>query len=262
MVIADFGIARFEQDELYTAVETKNERLANFVYSAPEQRQRGKETDERSDVFALGLMLNELFTGEVAHGTAFKTVASVDAAHSWVDDVVTEMIRSAPSDRPASIAEVRERLRLHSELFSTRQKISELSKQVVAAGTIDDTLAVDPPRIIGVDYDENTLTIRLDKPVNAGWIEALRNMGGYRSMMGAGPSQFHFAANVASVSIAGHYAQAVIDTFKEWLPQASQQYAYNLANAAQAQEQREREAIRQQRARLEERQRILSNLRF
>lgn len=41
-VIADFGIAHFEEDELYTAVETRNgDRLANFQYAAPEQRIRG-----------------------------------------------------------------------------------------------------------------------------------------------------------------------------------------------------------------------------
>jgi tRNA A-37 threonylcarbamoyl transferase component Bud32 len=36
-IVADFGIASFEEDELYTAVETKDEtRLANFQYAAPE----------------------------------------------------------------------------------------------------------------------------------------------------------------------------------------------------------------------------------
>jgi len=46
LVVADFGIARFEEEELYTAVETKDgSRLANFQYAAPEQRTRGKNID-------------------------------------------------------------------------------------------------------------------------------------------------------------------------------------------------------------------------
>ena len=43
IVVADFGIARFQEEELYTAVETKAEdRLANFQYASPEQRKRGR----------------------------------------------------------------------------------------------------------------------------------------------------------------------------------------------------------------------------
>jgi serine/threonine protein kinase len=39
LVVADFGIAHFEEEELLTAVETKkDERLANFLYSRPSRR--------------------------------------------------------------------------------------------------------------------------------------------------------------------------------------------------------------------------------
>ena len=48
LLLADFGIARFEEDELYTAVETTDRaRCANFHYAAPEQRTRGLEVDHR-----------------------------------------------------------------------------------------------------------------------------------------------------------------------------------------------------------------------
>src|SRR5262249_51522400 len=44
LVVADFGIAHFAEDELYTLVETRpNDRLANFQYAAPEQKQRGRQ---------------------------------------------------------------------------------------------------------------------------------------------------------------------------------------------------------------------------
>src|SRR4030043_581398 len=52
LVIADFGIAQFEEEELFTAVETKDsERLANFQYAAPEQRGRGQRVDHRADIY-------------------------------------------------------------------------------------------------------------------------------------------------------------------------------------------------------------------
>lgn len=64
LVVADFGIAHFEEELLATAVATKaGERLANLSYSAPEQRTRGAKVDQRADIYALGLILNEMFTG-------------------------------------------------------------------------------------------------------------------------------------------------------------------------------------------------------
>jgi serine/threonine protein kinase len=41
-IVADFGIAHFQKDDLFTLIETKpTDRLANFQYAAPEQRDPG-----------------------------------------------------------------------------------------------------------------------------------------------------------------------------------------------------------------------------
>jgi serine/threonine protein kinase len=64
--VADFGIARFRQEDLITAVKTgPQEKLANFVYAAPEQRFAGRPVDLRADIYALRLIMNEMYTGEV-----------------------------------------------------------------------------------------------------------------------------------------------------------------------------------------------------
>ena len=71
LAIADFGIASFTEDLLITRVETgPAQRLANFEYAAPEQRTRGVQVDAATDIYALGLILNEMFTGVVPHGTS------------------------------------------------------------------------------------------------------------------------------------------------------------------------------------------------
>jgi len=110
-VVADFGIAHFEVEEIYTAVETKlAARMANFLYSAPEQRVRGTQVDRRADIFSLGLMLNELFTKEVPQGAGFKRVKDVNAAYAYIDDIVEPMIQQNPQNRPGTIEAIKKEL--------------------------------------------------------------------------------------------------------------------------------------------------------
>jgi serine/threonine protein kinase len=105
--IADFGIAHFEQQELYSAAQTKTaDRLANFRYAAPEQRDPAADKDHRADIFALGLILNEMFTGEVPHGTAYRKIVSVNSEYGYLDSLVDRLIRQRPEERPQTAAEV------------------------------------------------------------------------------------------------------------------------------------------------------------
>jgi serine/threonine protein kinase len=113
LVVADFGIAKFKEEELQTAVETSaQEGLANFQYSAPEQRVRERVVDQRADIYALGLILSEMFTGEVPQGTGFKRIASVAPRYSYLDSAIDSMVQQTPENRPESISDVRRLLRL------------------------------------------------------------------------------------------------------------------------------------------------------
>jgi serine/threonine protein kinase len=263
LVLADFGVARFEEDELFTAVETRpNDRLANFLYAAPEQRRRGGVVDQRADIFALGLMLNEFFTGEVPHGAGYRLIAESSPKYAWVDEVVAELIQQVPERRPPNISTVRELLSRRSDQFLARQKISALSNSVVPDTAIDDPLALEPPSIVGVDYDRGSLIVTLDRTVNAGWIDALKNMGNYQFIMGAEPHRWGISGKTARVGANEHDAQAILNTFKEWLPAATQRYAQNLEVQKQAELRRKREALQAEREELERRERVRSSLHF
>jgi serine/threonine protein kinase len=115
LIVADFGIARFKEEDLQTAIETSDqERLANFQYSAPEQRTKGKAVDQRADIYALGLILNEMFTSDVPQGTGFKRIAAVAPKYGYVDAVIDSMVQQIPEKRLQSISEIRQLLRLNS----------------------------------------------------------------------------------------------------------------------------------------------------
>jgi serine/threonine protein kinase len=113
LVVADFGIARFKEEDLQTAVETSDqEKLANFQYSAPEQRVKGKTVDQRCDIYALGLILNEMFTGAVPQGTGFKRIAAIKPSYGYLDVVIDLMVQQIPENRLESIDTIRSALRL------------------------------------------------------------------------------------------------------------------------------------------------------
>ena len=63
MKLADFGIAKARTD---APVEHTHEKVGKAPYMSPEQV-FGRRTDARSDLFALGLVLFEMLTGEQLH---------------------------------------------------------------------------------------------------------------------------------------------------------------------------------------------------
>lgn len=263
-VVADFGVARFREEELVTAVETRpGQRLANFQYAAPEQRARGGEADHRADIYALGLMLNELFTGTVPHGTQYAQIGSVAPAFAFLDPLVEEMIRQDPARRPPSVAKVKETILKYRTEAISLQKISQIDATVIPAGDVDDPLAFEPPRVIGGEWRDGYLFLRLDRPVNSGWIDALRyHMGGHTAVMGAGPERFEFNGTEARVPINDYSAQQAINHFKEWLPRASAAYRQILTTALERQRREREEELRRERVREEQRLQINRALQF
>lgn len=71
--ILDFGVAHAEDAHLMTAT---GDVVGTFLYSSPEQNQ-GKQVDERSDIYALGLTFHEMLTGDrVLKGTNHQEVTA------------------------------------------------------------------------------------------------------------------------------------------------------------------------------------------
>lgn len=225
LMLADFGIAQFEQDELYTAAETKDDaRLANFQYAAPEQKSRGQKADHRADIFALGLILNEMFTGEVPNGTNFEMIGAVTDKYEYLDDLVDNMLQQSPDKRPSSIEVIKNQLIARENEFIISQRISELTQHVIPVTELDDPLIADPPRLVNYEWDGSSLTLILSREVNKNWIWAINNMGSYGSSFDKGPEKFAFAGDTAIVWATEPQIQPIINYFKKWLPRANRIY--------------------------------------
>lgn len=129
MVIADFGIAHFNKENLLTTVETNpNAKMANLQYAAPEQRKKGAKVDFRADIFSLGLILNEMFTGEVIHGTGYKKIKDVAPGHDFLDELVELMIMQSPDARPL-ISEIN--LKLNGNIDSLMSERADEEEDIV-----------------------------------------------------------------------------------------------------------------------------------
>ena len=59
--VTDFGIARFSRSETYTMTDKA---IGSVHYIAPEQA-RGDLTDEKTDIYSVGVMLYEMITGQL-----------------------------------------------------------------------------------------------------------------------------------------------------------------------------------------------------
>lgn len=264
LAVADFGVAHFAEDELLTAVETKDqERLANFTYAAPEQRIRGDNVDNRADIFALGLILNELFTQVVPLAAGHPLIASAAPNHAYLDELVERMILHSPTDRPRSLGNVKEELLRRGNEFVALQRLDAARRAVVPAFDPDDPLqGRDVCVTADVDYEPGFLKVGLQPTPPPAWWQALAGIGSYSFMMGgAQPHNVGFADGKARIPANSNSVDQVYRMFLEWVGTANTEYREKLADEARLKEQRAREQLAREQVAAEERVRVLERLR-
>jgi serine/threonine protein kinase len=265
LVLADFGIARFEEEDLLTAVETRNnERLANFVYASPEQRVRNREVSATADVYALGLILNEMFTGEVAQGAGYRRIAGVAPQLSYLDEIVEHMIQQDAAARLGSISLIKQQLVARGNDFINKQKLNQLKTQVIPESEVDDPFITNPIGIERVaDYRGGMLSFELSASPPPSWIMAFRGLGNYAAIIGSEPQQFVFSGNLASVPISSESAaQMVVNHAKNYVQQANIEYRGNVERTQQKQLAQQRADLLKKIEEEERRIRVLNGIRL
>lgn len=258
-VIADFGIAHFEEDIIATLVETKiTAKMANLGYSAPEQRIKGSKVDHRADIFALGLILNEMFTGVVPHGTGYKVIASAAPELAYLDPLVERMIQNDPEARPSSIDTIKSELIARGNMFVALQRVDAITKEVVPkfeAGKFD------PIKIVSPDWENGRLILELNRMPESGWMQRFQQpSGNWSHIMGSGPEYFQFNGTKASVGASEQSAQQIVDYAKGYVEMANRSYQSDLDMKAKQEEQAYRVKLRQAQATAEARARVVSKL--
>ena len=263
LVIADFGIAAFNEEQLFTLVETKNgTRLANFQYASPEQKMRGRIIDKRTDIYSLGIVINEMATKELAFGTAYKEIKSIYKEYEYLDEIIKKMICQNPIERYSSIDEIKMDIIGKYAEYVQLQRLTEEKSKVISFSEIDDPLMIKQNKIISFDWNDNTLILNLEMPVTSKWVLAFQHIGSYTSVSGKGPEMFSFSGNKASINVGERDVQRVIDYFKQWLPLVHMGYVRMISDERKEEEKRIIEEQKKRIQKEETRLKLLSSIKI
>lgn len=225
-IVADFGAAHFSQEILYTLIETsQSDRLANFQYASPEQRQKGDSIDHRSDIFSLGLLVSEMFTGNIPHGQDYRKVADVSKDHSYFDDVINKMLSQEPSKRPSSIEDVKAFLINQKDQQISLQRISHLDNTVINDHGIDDPIYNDPVKALHYDFQfRNGLTIELSHDVTGDWEKVFKHRAAGPFSSAHNPNMVRFNRKFATLPSREDNAGQAKNLFEQWINKTNSIY--------------------------------------
>src|SRR5581483_4354036 len=144
--IADFGIAHFsKKDEEMLTLTADNVGMGTMNYMSPEQKINAKSVDHKADIYALGVIVYEAFTGKLPLGK-FKLPSEINPKLPRVlDTIVQRCLESEPKDRYGSCAE------LKAALLEARAATKEKTLRRTMREAIDRTLtAISPNRTVGI----------------------------------------------------------------------------------------------------------------
>jgi serine/threonine-protein kinase len=176
--ITDFGLAALAGEVAGAEI-----RSGTPAYMAPEQL-KGQEVTQRSDIYALGLVLYELFTGRPVHEALSReeplrsqTSGSVTSPSSHVDDmdpaaerIILKCLEQEPRDRPASALAVAAALPGGDPLAAALAAGETPSPEMVAAAGVEGALK--PAIAWGLLAAGVVLTLAAS--VIGGWWEIIR----------------------------------------------------------------------------------------
>lgn len=243
-IICDFGIAYFAKEELLTVVETKkNDRMANFQYAAPEQRIKGGEATAQTDIYALALILNEMFTGEIPQALDHKTIAECAPDFKFVDDVFSQLFRQKAEDRLYPEEKILTELKVREEQYKREQKIRNLQMAVAEMITPDKFEAF----VLLKKYQDGNIIFTLNRDIPQEWFQIIQE-GSFTHKAVIGYETYNLRMekkNELSMPLYGNEnTQAIEDIVSnvcEWISIVNEIYSDFLKTKAQEEQQRKEE---------------------
>lgn len=189
-IIVDFGIAHFSPENKATFIETaKGDRMANFQYAAPEQRKRGGISVEQTDIYAAGLILNEMFTGEVPQALDYRKISDVAPEYGYLDALFEQLFKQDPSERLYPEEKIILELQALEYRNNNEKELTRLSNLSIEMQKPEDI----NPHVIGLKYEKGEIIFELNQSINKEWFSTIA-YGSYdhTSIVGYGTNKLRF----------------------------------------------------------------------
>jgi serine/threonine protein kinase len=262
IVVADFGMAPFYEQRLVHQAGEIVGTEAHFPYAAPEQMVRERVVDARADVYALGLMLQEMFTGKAPGAGDQLKIGDVAPNFAYLEWTVKRMTNPEPDRRP-SVAEVKRELIARGNEFLSLQRLNALKTEIILETEVDDPILRQPITIQSIDFRDETLYLTLSIVPPADWVVAFHESDSRSPANMPGPDRFVFLGKLVHLRLTrGYDPEELLEHAKLYVDAANRLYAEAAtANRRQALD-RERQQRRAQIAAEERRQQVLSRLRL
>ncbi len=103
--VVDFGLAKLADDNAISLTHTR-QAMGTPHYMAPEQWEKPTEVDHRADIYALGVVIYELLTGELPLGR-FDPPSVKSRLDARIDEIVLKLLAKEPDRRYQRASEVR-----------------------------------------------------------------------------------------------------------------------------------------------------------
>ncbi|MBI2899130.1 MAG: serine/threonine protein kinase [Planctomycetes bacterium] len=140
--IADFGLAKLAGVTRRSLMLTASDaRMGTVHYMAPEQIESAQKVDHRADIYSLGVVAYEMFTGELPLGK-FGLPSQKAPVSRALDAVLLRALEKDPAERTVSVAEFRSGL---VKAMSATQKGPPTSETVVGPDARGRARARKPP---------------------------------------------------------------------------------------------------------------------
>ena len=170
-VICDFGIAHIASEDLITTVATKpSDKMANAVYKAPEQNPGRGGAVAQSDVYAAGLILNEMFTGQVPAGEGYETIGNKCPAYAYLDAIVSALYRQNIAERLYPIDRIITELKVRASIARNQEVVSKLQAVVDRSASEQ----VKTPTLVEKEFKKSNLVFKFDIVIPDEWLQILQ----------------------------------------------------------------------------------------
>lgn len=114
--ILDFGIAQFCDDQMQDLEKTASGTImGTYNYMSPEQRESAENVTEQSDLYSVGVVMYELFTGKLPAGRFPDPIELNKNVDARLNRIILSCLNQSPTDRPSSAEALKNELLAVSE---------------------------------------------------------------------------------------------------------------------------------------------------